>query len=262
MIIDCFTFNGENAILKLHLSILNDYVDKFIIVEANRTFTGEPKPYYLYRDYRYFKHWWKKIHYYTVDDWDDVELWEQAIKSPNTKGAEHWKREWYIKESIHKALKDTGVKDDDTLFIGDVDEIIDPTVDFESETPIKAKLRVYSYYLNNRSNEEFWGTLICQYKDIKDKCLNNLRSDKSLYSKGNYLGWHFTSAGGIDEVRRKLNNSYSEDSYNTPQVQELLEERFIRNEDYLGRNFVFKIDESEHPEWLKSNKDKFLGFYK
>ena len=89
-----------------------------------------------------------------------------------------------------------------------------------------------------------------------------MRSDKSLYSKGNYLGWHFTSAGGIEEVRRKLNNSYSEDSYNTPQVQELLEERFIRNEDYLGRNFVFKLEESEHPEWLKENRDKFEPLYK
>ena len=262
MIYSVFTYNGESAILKLHLSILADYVDKFIIVEANKTFTGLDKPFYLLRDYRFFKPWWKKIDYFQLNDWDDVELWEQAIKSPNTKGAEHWKREFYIKESIQKALIHAKVKEDDILFIGDVDEIIDPAIDFESETPIKAKLKVYSYWLNNRSNEEFWGPLICQYKDIKDKCLNHVRSDKSLYSKGKPLGWHFTNMSGLEEVRRKLQSSYTEDSYNTLEVQKALESRFKANQDYLGRDFKFTLDESEHPEFLKDNKDKFEGLFK
>ena len=262
MIYSIFTYNGEGAILKLHLSVLGDYVDKFIIVEANKTFTGLPKPYYLIRDYRYFKPWWNKIDHYMMDDWDDVGLWQQALNSPNTKGPEHWKREWYVKESIHKALKRAKIKDNDTLFLGDVDEIIDPQAHFESETPIKAKLRVYSYWLNNRSNEQFWGTLIAQYKDVKDKCLNDLRSDKSLYSKGEPLGWHFTNVGGVEEVRRKLNSSYTAESYNTPQVQELLAQRINANTDYLGRNFLFTEDESEWPEFLKKNRDKFEALCK
>ena len=262
MIYSIFTYNGEGAILKLHLSVLGDYVDKFIIVEANKTFTGLPKPYYLIRDYRYFKPWWNKIDHYMMDDWDDVGLWQQALNSPNTKGAEHWKREWYIKESIHKALKRAKIKDNDTLFLGDVDEVIDPQAHFESETPIKAKLRVYSYWLNNRSNEQFWGTLIAQYKDVKDKCLNDLRSDKSLYSKGESLGWHFTNVGGVEEVRRKLNSSYTAESYNTPQVQELLSQRINLNTDYLGRDFLFTKDETEWPEFLKKNRDKFEALCK
>jgi beta-1,4-mannosyl-glycoprotein beta-1,4-N-acetylglucosaminyltransferase len=178
-----------------------------------------------------------------------------AVKSPNTKGAEHWKREFYIKESIQKAL--AGLKDDDTVLVGDVDEIIDPTVTFESETPVKAKLRVYNYFLNNRSNEQFWGTLIAQYKDIKNESLNHMRSDKKLYSKGKELGWHFTSMGGLEEVRRKLNDSYTEDSYNTFEVQQLLPERFKTRADYLGRNFTYSIDESEWPEYLKTHKKQF-----
>ena len=197
-----------------------------------------------------------------MNEWDDVALWKQAFESPNTIGPEHWKREFYIKESIQKALIEANVKDDDTLFIGDVDEIINPTSKYESETPTKAKLRVYSYWLNNRSNEQFWGTLICQYKDIKDKCLNHIRSDKSLYSQGDYLGWHFTNMGGVEEIRRKLNNSYTTESYNTPQVQQLLSQRVNTNADYLGRNFTFKLDESEHPQWLKENKEKFINLYK
>ena len=206
MLYDIFTFNGEREILKLHLNIMDDYVDKFIIVEANKTFTGKSKPLYFFRDQRYFKPWWKKIEYYVVNNWDDPHIWEMALQSPNTKGADHWKREFYIKENIQKALKQYKVKDDDTVFIGDVDEIVDPTISFESDTPIKAKLRVYTYYLNNRSSEQFHGTLMAQYGDIKGKCLNHMRSDKSLYSKGPYLGWHFTSMGGPKEVERKLSD--------------------------------------------------------
>lgn len=255
-VIDIFTFNGENDILKLHLGILYDYVDKFIVVEANRTFTGERKPMYFFRDQRFFAPYLNKIEYYPVTDWDDTKLWKMAVLSPNTQGAEHWKREFYIKESIQKALQMYAV-DEDTVFIGDVDEIIDPTVEYESDSPIKAKLRVYANYLNNRSNEEFYGTLIGQYKDIRDKCLNHMRSDKSLYSKGPYLGWHFTSMGGAEEVRRKLNDSYTSDSYNTYDVQQNLKERISQGIDYLGRDFQFTLDESGWPQYLTENRSKF-----
>lgn len=256
------TFNGENDILKLHLGVLNDYVDRFIIVEADKTFTGVNKPLYFFRDQRFFKQYWNKIRYYAVTDWDDVNLWQQAIQSPNTLGADHWKREFYIKESIHKALKANDVKDDDVLFIGDVDEIIDPLANFESDTPIKAKLRVYANYLNQSSNEEFYGTLIAQYKDVKDECLNHMRSDKNLYLKGKYLGWHFTSMGGVDELRRKLNDSYTAESYNTFEVQQLLPERIRNGQDYLGRNFQFTLDEEYWPDYLKLNKAKYSRFLK
>lgn len=256
-VIDISTYNGEMKILQLHLGVLNDYVDRFIIVEANKTFSGNDKPLYFFQQQRYFAKWWNKIDYYVVDQWDDAELWDMANKSPNTIGASHWKREFFIKESIQKAMVKYGVGDEDTVFIGDVDEILDPKATYESDTPIKAKLRVYAYHLNNRSTEPFWGTLVAQYKDVKGKCLNHMRSDTSLNSQGDYLGWHFTSMGGLDEVRRKLNDSYTPESYNTHDVQLHLPERIRGGQDYLGRDFKFKLDESDWPTYLKENRDKF-----
>ena len=44
MIYDCFTFLNENALLEIRLNTLRDIVDKFVIVEANKTFFGEYKP--------------------------------------------------------------------------------------------------------------------------------------------------------------------------------------------------------------------------
>lgn len=257
MTYDIFTYNGEFQILKLHLNVLNDYVDKFIIVEATKTFTGNDKPLHFMRNESHFKPWWKKIDYYVMDDWDDTDIWQQAIESPNTKGASHWKREYYIKESLHKAIQRLNPLDSDLMLIGDVDEIIDPTVSYESQNPFKARLRVYAGHLNNRSNEQFWGTLVAPYKDIKGKSLNQMRSDKSLYSKGDYLGWHFTNMGGVEEVRRKLNDSYTPETYNTYEVQQQLPDRIRAGEDYLGRPFKFKQDDSEWPAYLLKNKAKY-----
>ena len=37
MIYDCFTFFNELDLLEIRLNVLNQYVDKFVIVEATRT---------------------------------------------------------------------------------------------------------------------------------------------------------------------------------------------------------------------------------
>jgi len=40
MIYDCFTFYNELEILKIRLHELSGVVDKFVIVESNKTFQG------------------------------------------------------------------------------------------------------------------------------------------------------------------------------------------------------------------------------
>ncbi|WP_296800662.1 hypothetical protein [Variovorax sp.] len=41
---DCFTYNGEADILAARLHELDEVVDCFVVVEADRSFTGVPKP--------------------------------------------------------------------------------------------------------------------------------------------------------------------------------------------------------------------------
>ena len=43
MIYDCFTFFNELDLLEIRLHTLKDVVDKFVIAEATRTYTGKPK---------------------------------------------------------------------------------------------------------------------------------------------------------------------------------------------------------------------------
>jgi len=257
-IIDIFTFNGEYDLLEIRLNILNDVVDEFIIVEAEETFSGNPKPlYYLMQEARYAD-WHDKIKYYVIPSHykNDVELSRMADNSPNVpRTPTHWKNEFMQKESIKNALHH--LDDNDICFVGDVDEIWDKKTCKEMKVnfiPRKLKLRVYTYFLNNRSDEKFYGMIVTKYKTIKEGILNHLRTFESFKYEDDYMGYHFTNMGGLEEVRRKLNDSYTSDSYNTLEVQDNLSSRF-GNEDYMGRSFTFKKENDYLPKYLLDNKD-------
>lgn len=256
-IIDTFCYNGESDILKLRLSMLYDHVDKFIIVEAKTTFSGLPKTLYFSKHENEFKKWWQKIDYFVIDEEYSEAERALAAASPNTVGAKHWQNEFLQKESIKKAL--VGLNDDDLVYIGDTDEIWSPKHRYIS--PEKLLLRVYAYYLDNSSSEVFWGTLVAKWGDIKGECLNHMRSNVSLRGE-TYAGWHFTSMGGLREVSRKLNDSYTTESYNTYEVQELLPKRLSEGSDYLGRNFTFREDTSDWPKYLHQNKKHYQHLLK
>lgn len=250
--IDAFCYNGEKDLLRLRLEILNEHVDTFLICEAKTTFSGNKKPLYFFRDQRLFKKWWPKIEHYVIDEDYTVEEVQQAYQSELTKGDGHWKREYLQKESVKKGLKKLNLSDDTRMYIGDVDEIWTPYTNTE---PARLKLRVYTYYLNNRSSEEFWGTFTALWGQIKDGCLNQMKADALKTS--DYHGSHFTSMGGIEEVRRKLRDSYSENTYNRKHVTDWLETNMALNRDFLGRNFTYTKSEEDWPQFLKENRVKY-----
>lgn len=258
MVIDVITFNGEYDLLEMRLAILDKYVDKFIIIEAPTTFSGKPKPLYYEQGQGRYTEWAGKIRYFVIDENYTEEEIEEARASPNTAGAGHWEHEFLQKESIKKALID--LNDDDVVFVGDVDEIWNPEALLVAHGPFKLKLQVYTYFLNNKSSEEFWGTLVSPYSFIRNSCLNHLRTNsfKTLYE----LGYHFTSMGGYDEVKRKLSDSYTRESYWTEQVESLLEENIALSHDFLGRNFKYLVDESELPQYILDNKIKYGHLFK
>lgn len=257
MKISCFTYNGERELLRLHVAMLAPFVDRFVVVEARTTFSGEQKDLYYPIDKEAVKEWASQMSYFIIDEKDE-DLWRLAKNSPNTQGASHWMREFVQKESIKKAL--AHLDDEDTVIIGDVDEIID--IEYIPVMPLeKLKLRVYAYYLDNLSSEEFWGPVVGKWGELKDKTLNHVRSDVSLRNDA-YAGWHFTSQGGLQEVRRKLNDSYTSESYNTKEVQLNLYERHKQGIDYLGRPFEFKLSENEWPAYLRDHRKEYAHLCK
>lgn len=261
MVVDVCTYNGEKELWDIHYNVLKDHVDEFIVVEFDKTFSGEDKPFYGEGYIQQYMTGYPFIKYCQYDE-DFYEKYRGlAESSPNTKGADHWKREFMQKESIKDAL--THLNDNDLVFIGDVDEVWDPAqLHNPWKYPNKLMLKVYTYYLNNRSSEEFWGTLTGLWGNIKPWTLNMLRSKTTIRELGRYGGWHFTSQGGYNAVDKKLKDSYTEETYYNQWVKDNLEQNIAQNKDFLGRDFEYTIDESEWPQYLKDNREKYAHLCK
>lgn len=259
--IDAILYNGEEDILKLRLEILDKYVDEFVICEATTTFRGNPKP--LYFNVDRFQEWKDKIHYFVIEDNFSDKEWEFAKSSPNTGGSEIWCREFLQREAILKAL--THLEDEDVVYISDCDEIWKPKK--IGEKIYKLEQLVYSYYLNNRSSEAWAGTFVGKYKYIKNSCLNHLRAsgnfrlnDPATWDLDTLLedgGWHFTNMGGADEIKRKV-ESFGHSELDTDEFKRTIKDRIDNNVDYMGfRNFMMWKDETDLPEEILNNKEKW-----
>lgn len=252
-IIDVFTYNGEADLLEIRLNVLNDYVDQFIIVEAPTTFSGQPKPLYYEQQKDRFEKWSNKIKYYINDSNYSKEEIDLAMNSPSTQfGKSHWVNEFLQKESLKKAM--THLQDEDVVILGDVDEIWDKSA-LAIDKPQKLKLKVYTYWLNNRSSEEFYGPVIANYGTIKSLCFNDVRNYCTKTNEE--YGLHFTSMGGYESVKKKLTDGYTKDTYANDAVMGSLNSNIANNKDFLGRDFTYMTDESEWPQYLKDNRDKY-----
>lgn len=258
MVIDICLFNGEYDLLEIRLNILNEYVDEFVICEAPKTFSGKQKPLYFQEQKDRYAPFLHKIKYFVIDtDYSQEEI-DFAKNHPSTEGLPHWCEEFCQKESFKKAM--THLNDTDICFVSDVDEIWNPEQALKwLHAPFKYKLKVYSYFLNNSSDEQFWGTLVSPYKHIKNDCLNHLRT--SAWKTEFYAGWHFTNMGDVDFLKRKI-ESYGHQEYNTDGIKSMIASRLHNNRDYIGRNFTFIVNETDLPEYILENKEKYSHLWK
>jgi beta-1,4-mannosyl-glycoprotein beta-1,4-N-acetylglucosaminyltransferase len=246
---DLFYFFNELDMLEIRLNILDPYVDYFILCEANLTHLGVPKEsVYLANKERFAKWNHKIIHHWTDDYPNDKDIYLKTMFSPNIGNGEHyWVREFYLKESPRKSL--THLKDDDVVYISDVDEIWNYKLDLDltKDVVYKPKQKPYLFHLNNRTDEDWlgWsGTTICKYRFIKNGIINHIRTDElQQYEVVENGGWHFCSLGTKDE---KQNNDkhpmYSDEGT------------------WKRRMINMRKDESDLPEYILNNKEKWKKY--
>ena len=243
MIIDCFYYNGEEEVLEARLNILAPYVDKFIICEAKETFSGVPKD----LSFKPLKFAQFNIEYFIMEEYAGLRL--ETLKSPNTGSGEHyWEREFIQKESARYALKDCN--DDDIICISDVDEIWNPKTIYGAlvDKVLKPKQLPYLYYFNQRTDEDWmgWtGTVVCRYKHIKDGLINHLRTDSMTdYEVIENGGWHFNAIGGKENKQQAFKHPvYYDDGV------------------WKNREVNMRKDESDLPEWILNNKEKWTNLF-
>jgi hypothetical protein len=283
-IYDVFNFFNELETLEIRLNILNDHVDYFVLVESTMTHSGVPKELFYEKHKHLFKAFEHKIIHFIIDtplkDFEDAKarllnpntpeiektILTYALSSDNIPpGDAHYLRDFYEKESVKKPL--IHLHDNDFCFVSDLDEIWNPEVfiDYSKDDIYKFKQDAYVYYLNNRSNEDWegWcGTIATKYKNIKNSCLNHLRTArKTKYTVIRNGGWHFTFQGGPERVKNKI-ESYSYHEINTEDTRSKIESMISENKDIKGRYIRFWKDESKLPQYLLKNKEKYKELFK
>ena len=273
MIYDCFTYFNEDLILELRLNYLNEVVDKFVIIEANKTFSGKIKKQNF--DINKFKDFADKIIYVFLED------------LPETKNP--WVIESVQRNYIHEVLKKEKVLNDDIIMVSDIDEIpaIKAILQYK-ENPQGIgffTLRSFNYYLNllNLSKQYWIKAKIFKYKefyrpventsiDLINRCMpidynktntaNRIRIN-SFETGLNYLGWHFSWLGGAEKIKLKL-ESFSHQEWNTEEFTNIkhIEDCLKNQKSVINDNCLYqKVEiDSTYPKYLIDNIDKFQDY--
>ena len=244
---DTFSFFKEFELLKLRCEELKPLNPVHILVESNYTHAGDPKPLYFEEQKEKFKDY--NIVHVVVDD------------MPNNGDA--WSNEKWQRDQCKKEITD--LKDDDIIYIGDLDEIprwqaiqfYEPRMGI-----VGLQMDKYSVYLNLLEGLQNWGIgKVVSGRVFKEKSASEIRNggaDFQLY----YGGWHMSFMGGLDRVKEKL-FAYAHTETLKPELLDNLEYKIQTGQSLWGKDYwrFVKIDEA-FPKYLQENQAEFKHLIK
>lgn len=265
MIFDCFTFFNELDLLDIRLNVLNDHVDKFVIVEAGKTQSLIDKPFYFEENKHKFSKFLDKIIYIKVEDYPDNQ-------------GDLWEMENHQRNCIKRGL--LSLDDKDIVMISDLDEIPNPNMFniFNDSNFRMASFEqdFYSYFLNLKSQNSNWiGTVAVKYSTLKNISPQNVRNHKDyIPTKIQNGGWHFSWLGGAEAAWKKSRSCIEPlDKSNLPSKEEFINffnqykdldsHFFIRTENLTSDGKILnkiKLDKATHPAYIIENIEKFKEF--
>lgn len=194
MIVDAFMFYNEFNVLELRLELLDNYVDRFVIVESEVNHVGGPKELFFQNNRERYSRWAHKITHVVVTA-------EESPKDPSP-----WAREKYQRHCILRGLE--GVPDAAVVMISDVDEIPDMTkVRWDSlPHPVcSVHMWLFIYSLDYICETEPWfGTVITNAELVRRFGPNHFRDNRWNFPGFKYSGWHLSSFGDEKHVLNKL----------------------------------------------------------
>lgn len=264
MIIDCFTFFNELDLLELRLNILNEVVDKFVIVEASKTQSKLDKPFYFEENKKRYTHFLDKIIH---------------VKLENFPEEDGWAMENYQRNCIQHGLDRLNLTINDIIAISDVDEIWNPIIIkdldrlLDQHKFLSVDMNYFVFYLNLATVNKKWiGTIFTKFQYLNTYSPQNLRNikDQVLYIKNS--GWHFGYQGGKEIVYQKYLSCIEPlDKNLLPTKEKFFEEFDNRIKD--GGSFIFsdslsddsiklqKIGNEFLPVFIQENKEKYLHMF-
>jgi len=236
-IYDCFTFFNELDLLEIRLQELYPIVDKFIIVEANKTHSNKQKEFILEKNKKRFLKWWDKCIYIKVDNMPNpiffkTYLFLSTRNSPAIKSMSYdlkigpWRLENFQRNQIIRGLN--VAKNNDLIIVGDLDEIPSSRGICVAKKLLKThervifKMKHYKFYYNCLVDDNWIGTKIVKMSTLNtklDKSPQRIRTSfkeklfvKILHKpflKNAYIkdGWHFSWIGNKNIIKQKIEST-------------------------------------------------------
>lgn len=288
-IIDCTTYYSEDLMLDIRFNILNEFVDKFIIVEAKHSHSGEKK--ILNFNINNFPKFKDKIEYLIIENEP-----EGIIKNTNESSIKRMNSLLRIEQSynyISNALKD--VSEEDLICLSDNDEIPNfESKDFKnSKNDIFIFKQLFFYYKFNLFYDlmPWFGTKACKKKKLNSlSWLRNLKNKKypwwridTYFSNTKQTnvqivtdgGWHFTNLKTAEEIHKKLSNfghhnEYDESGLTVKDIQFCIDNRIVNynhladksdSNKYTAEYKLKLVNDEILPKFLVENKDKYKNWF-
>lgn len=235
-VIDCFTFYNELELLYYRLKLLYNYVDKFVIVEANQTFMGNEKILYYKENKHLYKEFEDKIVHIVVD----LPIKKEDI---NINKNNQWVNENYQRICIKTELDKMNLNKDDLIIISDLDEIINPNILVNKDNLLEKGYTLeqdfYYYNLNCKHKEKWNRAKLITYGE-----LTNLGCSEKVRHINNYIilqnaGWHLSYFGNIKFIQNKIkefaHQEYNSDYYTN---EKNITEAITNGKDLFSRSWV------------------------
>jgi len=289
-IFDCFMYFDEDIVLEVRLNYLNEYVDKFVIVESRYNHKGEKRePQFNIEKFSKFK---EKIIYLLINN-EPNNIKDIAENHNNKKKSGRFIMNALRRENFQRNFINNGISqasDNDWIIISDLDEIPDlKNYDLKkSEVPLVFFKQLMIYYKFNLvlKNYSWVGSKACQKKNlvspqwlrnIKDRSYPWWRLDtllsKSKYNKIKIIengGWHFSYIKNANDIEKKLKSYLHHREYDLNPVGVKNIKKMIFNKKTIynlkvdtklnkfdNGNKLEKMDISLLPNYIIKNKDKF-----
>lgn len=275
-IIDCFLFYTELDMLQYRLSVLNDYVDYFVLVEATHTFSGKQKQLLYNENKNRFEKYKDKIIHLIVYD--------MPFQYPNINYDlnQQWLNEAYQRNCLKYGIDVLKLQDSDVIIISDVDEIPDTQILSKIKTndlPINfnsLEQDMYYYNLNIKHNDKWYFSKILNYKKYNEM---NLTVHDIRMNFGNNLcvpikngGWHLSYFGTEENIKSKIMD-FSHQELNTTEFTDVkkIKERINKGIDLFDRGIKITNVPIEENNYLppsynllyknNENKNKISAIY-
>lgn len=222
---DCFPLNMELDLLEKRFSELWDVVDRFVIVEADKTHGGKPKPYYFKENLKRFEKYLSKVSHVTISDYPALDSWSI---------------ERHQRDCIMRALD--GCKDDAAIIISGIDEIPNPDAVKNyrvSDGIMSFEMDLYYYSLNCRAKDKWTEAKILPYGLLKKLTPCGARYTKAPVIKNG--GNHYSYFGGVERIKKKIEDTaHQELNQDRFKDTEHIERAISEGKDLFDRNLEFE----------------------